>query len=146
MMVVHLLPATWPVQMRAVLEAIVMTRAAKLAAAVAAAFMLAVSSMASAMVLERAVAPGAAIVPVVSSDAHKGIGGRYGGLKGLKTGPSFGAAKPLGTAQKQPYPYRYYNDTSRGNYGCHRYGKRAIDTNNENWWLRYRACTEVGKD
>ena len=82
----------------------------------------------------------------MSSDAHRGINGRYGGLKSLRTGPSYGAAGSKSEAAKQPYPYRYYYDTSRGNYGCHRYGKRAIDTDNANWWTRYRACTEVGSD
>ncbi len=106
------------------------------------------------MAFARAQSPRAATVPVVSSGAHKGIGGRYGGFKnggipgpkGLDRGPSFNSLAPRGNARKQPYPYRYYEDTSRGNYGCQRYAKRAIDTNNENWWLRYRACTEVGED
>jgi hypothetical protein len=125
----------------------VMTRAAKLAAAVSAALVLAMPCAASAMGPGRVAVPVRTIVPVASSDAHKGIGGRYGGLKGLKTGPSFGGvAKPRDSARKQPYPYRYYTDESRGNYGCHRYGKRAIDTDNKNWWVRYRACSEVGKD
>jgi hypothetical protein len=47
---------------------------------------------------------------------------------------------------KQPYPYRYYGDTSRGNTGCYWMAKRAIDTNNANWWQRYRACTETGAE
>ncbi len=47
---------------------------------------------------------------------------------------------------KQPYYYRYYDDTSRGGSGCHWMAERAIATNNENWWARYRACTEVGDD
>jgi hypothetical protein len=47
---------------------------------------------------------------------------------------------------KQPYPYSYYSDTDRGNTGCYKYAKRAIDTNNRNWWARYRACTEAGGD
>ncbi len=122
-----------------------MKSAATLAAGLSAIFMLAFSSAASAMVPARAATPAGPVTPVVSSDAHKGIGGRYGGLKGLKTGPSFKSVAPKGEARKQPYPYRYYYDTSRGNYGCRRYGKRAIDTDNENWWLRYKSCTEVDK-
>ena len=47
---------------------------------------------------------------------------------------------------KQPYPYPYYSDTSRGNDGCYKYAKRAIDTNNRNWWKRYQACTGTGGD
>ena len=47
---------------------------------------------------------------------------------------------------KQPYFYPYYSDTDRGNTGCYKYAKRAIDTNNRNWWARYRACTETGGD
>ncbi len=82
----------------------------------------------------------------VSSNAHKGVGGAYGVYKSLKTGPAKPITPPRANARKQPYPYRYYTDESRGNYGCHRYGKRAIDTNNENWWVRYKACSEVGKD
>ena len=120
------------------------TIAAALAAAVLAA---APSSAAFALAPARTFAPATAIVPAASSNAHKGVGGSYGGLKGLKSRPSFGAQQRLGSgARKQPYPYRYYGDTSRGNYGCHRYGQRAIDTDNKNWWLRYRACTEAGSD
>jgi hypothetical protein len=112
--------------------------------------LLGVSAAASATVLPHSASSIPALVPVVSSDAHKGIGGRYGVYKGLNkpltTGPTIKPAVPRNDARKQPYPYRYYEDTSRGNYGCHRYGKRAIDTNNKNWWLRYKACTDVGKD
>jgi hypothetical protein len=45
---------------------------------------------------------------------------------------------------KQPYPYRYYGDTSRGNAGCYWMAKRAIDTDNATWWQRYRDCAETG--
>jgi len=138
------------------------TKAASSAAALSAAMLIAMSlavpsGTASAMALARAASPVPGVVPVASSDAHKGIGGRYGGLKELKgpgtpssrgfdKGPSFNSVVPKGDARKQPYPSRYYDDTSRGNYGCHRYGKRAIDTDNANWWARYRACAEVGSD
>jgi len=130
-----------------------MIKAATLAGTLAVAA-LSSSGAVAAMGLVRPQSPTATTVPVVSSDAHKGIGGRYGGFKnggipgpkGLDRGPSFNSLAPKGDARKQPYPYRYYEDTSRGNYGCQRYAKRAIDTNNENWWLRYRACTEVGND
>jgi hypothetical protein len=125
-----------------------LTRAATVVAALAVA-VLASSFTAgvSAMTFVRTVSPATAIMPAASSDAHKGVGGLYGGLKGRKTGPSFSAQQRLGNgARKQPYPYRYYTDESRGNYGCHRYGKRAIDTDNKNWWLRYQACKEVGSD
>jgi hypothetical protein len=114
--------------------------------AVTAVVMLATSFAASATMALGTPSFGAALVPVVSSNAHKGIGGRYGVYKGLKTGPSVKSVRPKGEARKQPYPSRYYYDTSRGNYGCHRYGKRAIDTDNENWWLRYKSCSEVGRD
>jgi len=120
--------------------------AASLAAAVSVVLLVAMSGAASATMLPRGASSIAAVVPVVSSDAHKGIGGRYGVYKGLKTGPTVKSVAPKSDARKQPYPYRYYGDTSRGNTGCHRYGKRAIDTDNKNWWLRYKACTEVGKD
>ena len=130
---------------------VLMIRVETVAAAASAAVLIAMSlpataGAASATGLVRTVSPTAAIVPVVSSNAHKGIGGRYGGLKSRTPRPGLGVAKPESSARKQPYPYRYYNDTSRGNYGCHRYGKRAIDTDNKNWWLRYRACAEVGSD
>jgi hypothetical protein len=46
---------------------------------------------------------------------------------------------------KQPYPYRYYGDTSRGNKGCYWMARRAIETDNANWWQRYRGCTETGE-
>jgi hypothetical protein len=109
----------------------VMRKAAKCLAALSAVLMLALPGAASA----------------TSSNAHRGIGGAYGFYKGLKNGPSFGSvAKPKSEASKQPYPYRYYYDTSRGNYGCNRYARRAIETDNANWWARYRACTEVGPD
>jgi hypothetical protein len=126
------------------------------------------------MALAPAVSPGAAIVPVASSDAHRGVGGRYGGYKALgpnslgpnslgpnslrskNIGPKSRSLKNIGPggfdadsktgAGKQPYPYPYYYDTSRGNYGCNRYARRAIDTDNANWWARYRACIEASGD
>jgi hypothetical protein len=128
---------------------VLMTRVATVAAAASAVVLIAMSLPATAGAAAapvRTVSPAAAIIPVVSSNAHKGIGGRYGGLKSRTPRPGLGVAKPGSSARKQPYPYRYYYDTSRGNYGCHRYGKRAIDTDNKNWWLRYRACAEVGSD
>lgn len=66
--------------------------------------------------------------------------------KALDRGPSFGDTVRRGSARQLPYPDQYDADTSRGNYGCHRLGKRAIDTDNSNWWLRYKACKEVGSD
>jgi hypothetical protein len=112
----------------------------------AAVLTVAPAGAASAVAPARTFGPATAIVPAASSNAHKGIGGRYGGLKSLTPRPGLGVARPESSARKQPYPYRFYGDTSRGNYGCHRYGQRAIDTDNKNWWLRYRACTEVGSD
>jgi hypothetical protein len=41
---------------------------------------------------------------------------------------------------KEPYDYRYYGDTDRGNVGCRWMAQRAIATRNSNWWNRYRAC------
>jgi hypothetical protein len=125
-----------------------MKRAASLAAVSSAAFMIVMSSAAPALVLSRGASPLSAIVPVVSSNAHRGVNGRYGGLKSRTPVPAYGNSKGRSLngesrARKQPYPYRYYYDTSRGNYGCHRYGKRAIDTDNANWWTRYRSCTET---
>ncbi len=117
---------------------VIVRRAANLAAAVSVAFMVAMSGAASAKVLSRGAAPLAATVP--------SVGGRYVPPRALGKGPSFKSVAPKGEAQKQPYPSRYYYDTSRGNYGCHRYGKRAIDTDNINWWTRYKACTETGGD
>jgi hypothetical protein len=66
--------------------------------------------------------------------------------KGLGRGPSFGETVRRGSARQRPYPDQFGADTSRGNYGCHRLGKRAIDTDNTNWWVRYKACKSVGSD
>jgi hypothetical protein len=66
--------------------------------------------------------------------------------KGLGRGPSFGETVRRGSARQRPYPDQFGADTSRGNYGCHRLGKRAIDTDNTNWWVRYKSCKSVGSD
>jgi hypothetical protein len=75
-----------------------------------------------------------------ASDAHRaGPGGAYGGLKSRKA-PMRGAGDVRDNANKQPYYYRYYNDTDRSPRSCRRYASRAIATKNRNWWTRYRAC------
>ncbi|HEY7669586.1 MAG TPA: hypothetical protein VH852_03020 [Hyphomicrobium sp.] len=123
-----------------------MPSAASLAATASVAIMLGMSGAASAMMPPRGASPVVAVVPAVSSNAHKGIGGRYGGYKSSSPKPGLGYAKPESSARKEPYPYPYYSDESRGNYGCHRLGRRAIETDNANWWARYRACIEAGSD
>lgn len=75
----------------------------------------------------------------LASDAHRaGPGGTYGGLKNnAPPRPSVGSRNNAG---KQPYYYRYYSDTDRSPGSCRRYAQRAIETKNNNWWTRYRAC------
>jgi hypothetical protein len=119
------------------------------------------SGAASSGVAARDVRAGPMLIPVASSDAHRpGIGGAYGGYKGSGGGLKGGRAYrdnglgppplPYGSTIgrkdtiKPPYPHQYYDDTERGNYGCHWMAQRAIDTNNRNWMARYRACTETG--
>jgi hypothetical protein len=120
------------------------------------------AELASALALSLALAAPTAVSAAVSplgSDAHRpdarggyrpDAHGNYGALKGrlpsTRFSPKFPSRAPSDEAAKQPYPYRYYYDTSRGNYGCHDLAKRAIETNNKNWWLRYRACTEAQRD
>jgi hypothetical protein len=134
---------------------------AVLAAAVA---MLAMPDPASSGVPARGSRAGAMLIPVASSDAHRpGIGGAYGGYKGAGGGIKGGGSTryngvtgppplPYGSTIgrkdqiKPPYPYQYYDDTKRGNYGCHWMAQRAIETNNRNWMTRYRACVDVGGD
>jgi hypothetical protein len=152
-----------PLERRRRREAVKMTRTANLAATVAAVTWLAMPNGASSGVPARGASAAAMLVPVASSNAHRpGIGGAYGGYKGagggLKGGRDLsdsGAGPPplpygstIGRKDriKPPYPYQYYDDTKRGNYGCHWMARRAIDTNNRNWLARYRACTEVGGD
>jgi hypothetical protein len=72
-----------------------------------------------------------------ASDAHRGAGGAYGGLK--SRGPSKAPAM-RDRAGKEPYDYRYYSDTDRSPGSCRRYAQRAIATKNSNWWTRYSAC------
>ncbi len=72
-----------------------------------------------------------------ASDAHRGAGGAYGGLK--SRGPSNVPAM-RDRAGKEPYDYRYYSDTDRSPGSCRRYAQRAIATKNSNWWTRYTAC------
>ncbi|MTD93831.1 hypothetical protein GIW81_05725 [Hyphomicrobium sp. xq] len=72
-----------------------------------------------------------------ASDAHRGVGGAYGGLK--SRGPSKVPAM-RDRAGKEPYDYRYYSDTDRSPGSCRRYAQRAIATKNSNWWTRYTAC------
>ena len=45
-------------------------------------------------------------------------------------------------AVRQPYPSRYYQDQSRGGTGCRWMMRRAINTQNRNWLMRYFACTQ----
>jgi hypothetical protein len=71
-----------------------------------------------------------------ASDAHRGAGGAYGGLK--SRGPKVPAMRDR--AGKEPYDYRYYSDTDRSPGSCRRYAQRAIATKNSNWWTRYSAC------
>lgn len=68
-----------------------------------------------------------------ASDAHRGAGGAYGGLKSRGTAMR-------DRAGKEPYDYRYYSDTDRSPGSCRRYAQRAIATKNSNWWTRYTAC------
>jgi hypothetical protein len=112
-------------------------------------------------------------LPPAASNAHRG-GGSYGGGGGAPVGSGaardfrpgvprvgqpfsgrpvpyrmdrdYGDSNTESSRIKQPYPYPYYSDTSRGNKGCHKYARRAIDTNNRNWWKRYQACIDVGGD
>jgi len=101
------------------------------------------------------------IVPAASSNAHRPDAyGNYGGLKRSHTLPSArGRGAPsispfipprkypdTGEARRQPYPYQYYQGTQRGNYGCDWLARRAIDTDNLNWWTRYRSCTRNKTD
>ena len=72
-----------------------------------------------------------------ASDAHRGAGGAYGGLK--SRGPSKVPAM-RDRAGKEPYDYRYYSDTDRSPGSCRRHAQRAIATKNSNWWTRYTAC------
>jgi hypothetical protein len=73
-----------------------------------------------------------------SSDAHRGAGGAYGGLKSRSLPSSVPAMRTR--AGKEPYDYRYYSDTDRSPGSCRRYAQRAIATKNANWWTRYTAC------
>lgn len=73
-----------------------------------------------------------------ASDAHRGAGGAYGGLKS-RTAP-FKNPGAHDNANKEPYYYRYYSDTNRDPGSCRRFARRAIATKNSNWWTRYRAC------
>jgi hypothetical protein len=117
-------------------------------------------------------APSTTGLPPAASNAHRG--GGYGGGGGAPVGSGaardfrpgvprvgepfsgrpvpyrmdrdYGDSNTESSRIKQPYPYPYYSDTSRGNKGCHKYARRAIDTNNRNWWKRYQACIDVGGD
>jgi hypothetical protein len=93
--------------------------------------------------------------PPGSLGAYKSFGERYRPPPTIDERRSSGRITPRSlpgleqrdrgkAARREPYPYRYYGDTSRGSYGCHPLGKRAIETGNDNWWNRYRACTEAG--
>ena len=73
-----------------------------------------------------------------ASDAHRGLGGAYGTMKGRAPQPRDLA--PKRGDLREPYPYRYYSDTDRSPGSCRRYAQRAIATKNANWWTRYRAC------
>lgn len=80
--------------------------------------------------------------PALADDAARELDLRYR-LKNRQP-PPVPRSLDRDSAAKEPYPHRYYGDTSRGNLGCHRLGQRAIDTKNSNWWGRYRACTDAG--
>jgi hypothetical protein len=73
-----------------------------------------------------------------SSDAHRGAGGAYGGLKSRSVPSNVPAMR--NRAAKEPYDYRYYSDADRSPGSCRRYAQRAIATKNSNWWTRYTAC------
>jgi hypothetical protein len=73
-----------------------------------------------------------------ASDAHRGAGGAYGGLKSRN--PSSKVPAMRDRAGKEPYDYRFYSDTDRSPGSCRRYAQRAIATKNSNWWTRYSAC------
>jgi hypothetical protein len=73
-----------------------------------------------------------------ASDAHRGAGGAYGGLKSRGAPSKVPAMR--NRADKEPYDYRYYSDTDRSPGSCRRYAQRAIATKNSNWWTRYSAC------
>jgi len=73
-----------------------------------------------------------------ASEAHRGLGGAYGTMKGRIPQPRDLA--PPRSGPREPYPYRYYSDTDRSPGSCRRYAQRAIATKNANWWTRYRAC------
>ena len=116
-------------------------------------------------------APTTTGLPPAASGAHRG-GGSYGGGAPVGSGAArdyrpnvpqvgrpysgrpipyrmnrdYGDSNTESGRIKQPYFYPYYSDTSRGNDGCYKYAKRAIDTNNRNWWKRYQACTGTGGD
>jgi hypothetical protein len=84
--------------------------------------------------------PGSLSTAGVASDAHRSDrSGAYGGLKSRRA-PLRGAGDVRDNDNKQPYYYRYYNDTDRSPASCRRYASRAIATKNRNWWTRYRAC------
>ena len=73
-----------------------------------------------------------------ASDAHRGAGGAYGGLKSRSLPSNVPALRSR--AAKEPYNYRYYSDTDRSPGSCRRFAQRAIATKNTNWWTRYTAC------
>lgn len=100
---------------------------------------------------------GRVIVPIASSNAHRPDAlGNYGGLKRRPASPSIRSRDSLRSAPrirthkppalKQPYPYKYYQGTKRGNYGCDWLARRATNTNNLNWWTRYRSCARNSTD
>jgi hypothetical protein len=117
-------------------------------------------SRAASLALALAVAASSIAATAASGDAYSGSGYRAFGsasTAGQRNArmPPVRRALPVPLAPrpyagsnsvKQPYPYRYYGDTSRGNTGCYWMAKRAIDTDNVNWWQRYRACTETGAE
>lgn len=123
-----------------------MAKAAHRVAMTAALLMLPASNAGAGAIPAHNLSSGLSVVPVASSNAHRPSGGSYGALKGIRPAPSFGDVVRRSNAAKPPFPSRFRSDTSRGNYGCHRFGKRAIDTDNSNWWARYRACREAGGD
>lgn len=61
-------------------------------------------------------------------------------------GPTYRPTPPARSTDsdvvRQPYPSRYYQDQSRGGTGCRWMMRRAINTQNRNWLMRYFACTQ----
>jgi hypothetical protein len=109
----------------------------------AAGVLLAAPAAAALSVPPRSGGPSAIIVPAVSSNAHRGDSrGNYGGLKQSPSALPDRSRSGGTDSLKQPYPYRYYGDTNRSSGSCYWMARRAIETDNRNWWARYLSCPE----